>query len=362
MEQQFHILIVEDHRELARMLRAGIQSLGDNFVVFDAPSGEEALLEAMHHPIDLAVVDMRLPGMDGPQVIQRLRAQHPQTKIFLLSGLPDDAVLEAAKDLEADAWFRKPVELADLLDAIERHLGLVKSILGDLPPSLEKEEEQATDCMADLLADLRNALDARAVVLLDEVGHVVLQAGSLDSNLVPREVLFPLMTVYATGLKISRLLKSNPPRNHFIFESDEIALHLTPVDRQYALLILCTKPCNMPPLTQVVEQSRKTAKGLFRILERLGVLRQNPPEVAEAEAAPEHEDIAPASETLESGGDGDDLLSLLNQGLSSEEADRFWEALADGYTPGHAINPDVLSYEQAKRLGLAPDEASEEAE
>ncbi len=362
MEQQFHILIVEDHRELARMLRVGIQSLGENFVVFDAPSGEEALLEAMHHPIDLAVVDMRLPGMDGPQVIQRLRARHPQTKIFLLSGLPDDAVLEAAKAVEADAWFRKPVELADLLDAIERHLGLVKSILGDLPPSLEKEEEQATDRMADLLADLRTTLDARAVLLLDEVGHVVLQAGALDTSLVPHEALFPLMTVYATGLKISRLLKSSPPRNYFIFESDEAALHLTPVDQQYALLVLCAKPCNMPPLAQVVEQSRKTARGLFRILERLGVLRQNPPAEEEEEVAPAPEETPPA-EPLEPADSGDDLLSLLNQGLSPEEADRFWETLADDHrTPGHAINPDVLSYEQARRLGLAPGEEAEDSD
>lgn len=347
MSKKFHILIVEDHRELARVLRAGVEALGEHFVVFDAPSGEEALLDAFRHErIDAAIVDLRLPGMDGTEVVRRLRSRHPEVKVFLISGQPEADVRTAAAEVEADAWFRKPLELADLLDALERKLGLVKTILGDAPTTLSAdEEERAVGRMTDLMADLRSELGARAVLLLNDVGRVMLQAGALDSVL-SQDALLALMSFYAGGVKVSRMLHAPAPRFHFYLHAGELRLHLSSLSRQYALLVVCNHQCRNISPDDLALHMRRTVEGLLEVMRRLGILP--PPQEVTTVLPPE----APEEPEVEG---GDALLALLEEGLSQEEAEDFWEQLALGEEPPtQAINPDVLSYEQAQRLGLAP--------
>lgn len=348
MSEQFYVLIVEDHRELARVLRAGVEALGENFAVFDAPSGEEALLDAYRHEhMDAAIIDLRLPGMDGCEVARRLRQRHPDIKIFLVSGQPEAELRAAAEEVQADGWFRKPLELADLLDALERKLGLVSSILGDAPVSLSAaEEERAVGRMTDLMADLRGDLGARAVLLLNDVGRVVLQAGALDS-ILSQDTLLALMSLYAGGVKVSRMLHTPAPRFHFHLQAEGLRLHLTSLSRQYALLVVCNQHCKTLSPDELAAAMRRTVNGLLDVMKRLGIL----PSQREAQDA-----FPPLTEALEEAAEGgDDLLALLNDGLSPEEAEDFWEQLAvDDEPPTHAINPDVLSYEQAQRLGLAP--------
>ena len=353
MSDSFHILIVEDHRELARVLRAGVEALGENFTVFDAPSGEEALLDALRHEqIDAAIIDLRLPGMDGREVARRLRERHPGVKVFLISGQPESDVRAAAAEIQANGWFQKPLELADLLDALERALGLVNSILGDTPDSISPdEEERAVGRMTDLMADLRGELGARAVLLLNDVGRVVLQAGALDSILA-QETLLTLMSLYASGVKVSRMLHSPAPRFHFSAQAGELHLHLASLSRQYALLVVCNSHCETLSPDALATAMRRTVAGLLEVMQRLGIIAPRREEPATVPAAPA------TIEEAEEG--GDDLLALLNAGLSPEEAEDFWEQLPGEEPPTHAINPDVLSYEQAQRLGLAP--SGEEAD
>ena len=349
MREQYHILIVEDHRELARILRTGIESLGKHFTAFDAPSGEEALLETHRHPIDLAIVDVRLPGMDGLEVARRLRNQQPQTKIFLISGQEEDALRAAAADIRADAWFRKPLELADLLDAMERTLGLVDSVLGHMPAPLSSaEEEKAVGRMSDLMADLRETSQARAVVLLNDMGQVVLQAGALDQQNLSQKALLTLISLHTTGVRLAHLLHTQLPRNHFYFHFENLTLHLTSVNAQYALMIVCDERCSQRSVNEFTKQLRATITGLQRIMERLGIIISSQAE-ARPSPVPEETPIEDESQPAPS----DPLMALLEQELPQAEAEAFWETLPDAPST-HATNPDVITYEQARQLGLAP--------
>ncbi len=352
MSKQYHVLIVEDHRELARVLRTGIESLGEQFVAFDAPSGEEALLETHRHEIDLAIVDMRLPGMDGLELARRLRQRQPNVKIFLVSGQEEGKIRDAAAGIEADAWFRKPLELADLLDAVERKLGLVESVLGNMPSPLSSaEEEKAVGRMSDLMADLREALQARAVVLLNDVGRVVLQAGTLDEQTLSQKALLTLVSLHATGIRLAQMLHTTQPHNHFYFHLQDLILHFTTVNAQYALLVVCSEPCHQISLDDLATQMRATIAGLQRVMERLGIVispQASPEPDNTPEETPVEDNDPPAS--------SDNFMALLEQELPLDEAEAFWDALSDDPPSGPAIDPDVLTYEQARRLGLAPTE------
>jgi len=123
------VLIVDDQRDILKLLRATLESLKNRELkIFEAPSGEEALLESARHKIDLLVTDYLLPGMTGVELMHKIRAKHPEAKVILITGMTDRKVRDEMLNAGATAIFDKPIPLADFLDAVERGLGLVRTI------------------------------------------------------------------------------------------------------------------------------------------------------------------------------------------------------------------------------------------
>ena len=350
--EQYRVLIVEDNRELARVLGAAIRSLGEEFEVAEVPSGEEGLLEIHREPYDVAIVDVILPGMDGIKFAKLLRKNLPDIKIILISGRDEEKLKKGAQEVNAQAWFTKPLEFADLLDTVERQLGLVESVLGDLP-GLTTEEKRASHRISDLVSQLREQLNAQAVAILDEVGNITLQAGDFGDPHTVSKILPKVVAAYDAALKVTyQFTDEGLPKNYLAFESKSISLYAASVDYRYFLLVLCEQPCSseektwLKSITETVESIRET-------LERLGVLRVKriEPKVEisgedEAEEAGEGDEEEIISEEVAP------LLELLEEGVPLDEADEFWEEQAASAGLLSPVNPKALSYEQADKLGL----------
>ena len=120
----FHVLIVDDQRDARSVLRAGLETLETRLKVTDVPSGEEAILVIASQPIDLLVADIRLPGITGLELKERARMRNPELKVILITGVTDPRIREKVARAGAEAFFYKPVEMGDFLDAVERCLGL----------------------------------------------------------------------------------------------------------------------------------------------------------------------------------------------------------------------------------------------
>ena len=107
------ILIVEDELLVARQIASALTEAGhDPKTVHD---GEAALDEMRKTSFDLIVLDIRLPGIDGFQVLQRLRAQHLGSRVLLLTarGAVDDRV--TGLQLGADDYLPKPFAMKELV-------------------------------------------------------------------------------------------------------------------------------------------------------------------------------------------------------------------------------------------------------
>jgi DNA-binding response OmpR family regulator len=114
------VLIVEDEVAVARQIASALTEAGhDPKAVHD---GEAALEEVRKTSFDLVVLDIRLPGIDGFQVLQRLRAQHLASRVLLLTarGAVDDRV--TGLQLGADDYLPKPFAMQELLARV-RALG-----------------------------------------------------------------------------------------------------------------------------------------------------------------------------------------------------------------------------------------------
>src|SRR5213596_4140196 len=107
------VLIVEDEVAVARKIASALTEAGhDPKAVHD---GEAALDEVRKTPFDLIVLDIRLPGIDGFQVLQRLRTQHLASRVLLLTarGAVDDRV--TGLQLGADEYLPKPFAMRELV-------------------------------------------------------------------------------------------------------------------------------------------------------------------------------------------------------------------------------------------------------
>ena len=109
------ILLVDDEQHFADTLAARLEMRG--FEVRAVYSGAEALA-ALALPVEVVVLDLRMPGMDGFAVLRELKKSHPEISVIMLSGHLDDQEERAAYEAGAHRVLRKPLRMEELLDSI----------------------------------------------------------------------------------------------------------------------------------------------------------------------------------------------------------------------------------------------------
>jgi two-component system NtrC family response regulator len=112
------ILIAEDEPAQRQMLGGFLAKEGHHVIV--APNGEEALERVKAHTLDLAIVDYKMPGLTGLEVLKKAKLLTPQLDIVILTAFGTiDTAVEAMKAGAAD-YLSKPVDLEELLCVIDR--------------------------------------------------------------------------------------------------------------------------------------------------------------------------------------------------------------------------------------------------
>lgn len=111
------VLIVDDEPKLREGLRTFIDWEACGYEVVDtAANGNEALDKFQRYQPDLVVADIRMPGMDGLQLIEKLRMQDPLLHILILSGYADFSYAKKAMTQRVDGYLLKPVDEDELKD------------------------------------------------------------------------------------------------------------------------------------------------------------------------------------------------------------------------------------------------------
>jgi DNA-binding response OmpR family regulator len=107
------ILLIEDDVAFAESLSWGLQAEG--YVVQIANDGVEGLRHATTNPVDVIILDVMLPGLDGYQVCARLRAAGIWTPVLMLTAMDDELDQAEGLDLGADDYLAKPFAYPVLL-------------------------------------------------------------------------------------------------------------------------------------------------------------------------------------------------------------------------------------------------------
>jgi len=347
----YRILIVDDQREVSRLLKSALETVEQGLDVAEAPSGEEALLDARRRQVDLLVADFRLPGMTGVELVKKFRAINPQVKIIIITGLSDPRLLKEVQTAGADAFFQKPVSIADFLDTVERLLGMARTIVkAETKPPFEPPIEDSDTTLSSILVTLRKDLGAQAAIFIDSLGHVQAEAGQIPDPNKTVSLISSLMGMFNAAQKVANLLNHAGSHLH-LFDSDGLDGVFVPVGPAHALLLIGKQLADVHKLAERLERIFTARAQLLNTLKSIGIPVEPLGSVEKTAQRSAIEEPFTQPENLSR-----DFLDIFNQiGKKAADADAFWDTVVEKGTT--YAEPDKLTYEQASKLGLTPDSA-----
>ncbi len=120
MAEKNKILVVDDEDALRTVLSGELVSEG--YEVRTASDGDEAISGLQKETFDLVLLDIKMPRVNGFEVLKFIKEKHPKTKVVMLTGFADLKNAIESKKLGAEDFVSKPYDLVDLLTTIERVL------------------------------------------------------------------------------------------------------------------------------------------------------------------------------------------------------------------------------------------------
>lgn len=120
--QGHKILIVDDQMGIRMLLSEVLKTEG--YTIFEASNGVAALEVAGQEQPDLILLDMKLPGMDGLQILKGLRTNGITASVIMMTAYGELELIDQARELGAASHFTKPFDIDDLIEMVNRHFGL----------------------------------------------------------------------------------------------------------------------------------------------------------------------------------------------------------------------------------------------
>jgi DNA-binding NtrC family response regulator len=111
------ILIVDDEKDFVDMLALRLETAGQT--VFKAHSGEAGLKQLQKNPADVVLLDIRMPGMDGIDVLRQIKQHHPLVEVILLTGHGTVQTAVEGMKLGAYDYLIKPADFDELVRKLE---------------------------------------------------------------------------------------------------------------------------------------------------------------------------------------------------------------------------------------------------
>lgn len=112
------ILVIDDERPTLSMFKLFLDAYG--FDVYTAENGDEGIALFQKHTMPIVLTDIKMPGMDGLEVLKRIKGIAPKTEVIIITGHGDMDLAIKALSLDATDFINKPIQQKDLDLALKR--------------------------------------------------------------------------------------------------------------------------------------------------------------------------------------------------------------------------------------------------
>ena len=351
------VLLVEDHSDVRRMLRAGLESIEKNMVIMDVPSGEEGLLLASRQDFDLLISDVRLAGISGLELFRKVRSRNPQIKVIIITGVVDQEIRQSVMQSGANAYFFKPVPMPEFLETVSHYLGISEPtpISQEAQPEVISIEKPTTGLL-DWLDKIRTRIEAQSMILLSRMGQVFIQSGELpDSTILPSLIPFVMVSLNLSE-RVSNIIESSYPEDLSYYGGGKYNVFISHVGPHFALVVLTEAPMKSGVLGLTLQQLPIVVEELKKLI----IGGQKQPETKAPSSALTSKPSKEAENKDEDFGNIDDIFKEQSaEDLNPRMVDDFWNKLANDTLPSNEAFTDAFSYDQARKMGLTPDEEKE---
>lgn len=322
------VLIVDDSIDLGRSLQDALKITYPGISVSVVPSAEEALLVSTRFSFDLLVTDLRLPGMNGLELIRKIRVRQPGILVILMTALmPEDVLVRQKEEVKPDIFIRKPLTASVFLEAVDRLIGdplpadppplepgvhpasatqasatpasaaqtdpvmselaaimpgepvepkpeRTQKMTGRLNPAPALDPAPEETGLSGLLRELRVRSGALSAILLDERGRLVARAGDLPGGVLEEQLASTVMAALSAGERVSYLLGQTSYQAVQAYKGPDLDLVLAPVG-QYALIVALKPGRSALRLALVFEEVLSAQVELGSTLEAMGLRVQS---------------------------------------------------------------------------------------
>lgn len=138
MDRKANILVVDDERETTKTLEGLLYALGYN--MYTAYNGEEALKMIEALALDVILLDVRMPRIDGIEVLKRVRKEKGHIKVIIITSY-DKEVKKTVEDIGVDGFFAKPIDFSKLVDRVKALIETSGSSTRVFPTKDDKKDE-----------------------------------------------------------------------------------------------------------------------------------------------------------------------------------------------------------------------------
>src|SRR5512144_1996121 len=173
-EHRGSILVVDDEPRMAQLLAEYLSEHGYRVVV--AHSGVEALTKLDLEKPSAVLLDVRMPGMDGVEVLRRIRSFDRQVGILMISANDDVELAKQTIEMGAFDYTIKPVDFAYLSRAVERMIAQVPAAPVPAAASVAPAPESPQNLLYDLALEIFRTTRAFPPVARESVGRDLEQA------------------------------------------------------------------------------------------------------------------------------------------------------------------------------------------
>jgi UDP-3-O-[3-hydroxymyristoyl] N-acetylglucosamine deacetylase len=221
------VLIVDDEERVVQSIAGVLEDEG--FQVATAKSGEEAIRVFQQEEPDVTLLDIWMPGMDGIEVLKRLKWIAPECQVIMISGHATISTAMTSVKLGAFDFIEKPLSLDVLLLTIRRALDRQKDLSPDEGSGRIVTEEPFRDRDIFPKETVGELPDPPFPSMREPIPLAKEVAKRKGTSLLPQRTLKQSMVLYGTGLhsgkKTGLLLQPLPPHSGILFgsiSSDEV--------------------------------------------------------------------------------------------------------------------------------------------
>ncbi|HZY43851.1 MAG TPA: response regulator [Anaerolineae bacterium] len=263
-----NILIVDDEPKVGYTLKESLESLGSEYVVAQAYSAEDALSVLARKPYDLVVTDLRMPGMNGLDLIGRVKRDAPQTQTILITAYGSNEIAEASDRLQAAHYFTKPFRIDEF----------VRVVVDTLKTPASKGASPAANkhfkWLVQRLNDLRFEVGAQYVILANMSGRLMAESGTID-GFDPALLASMLSRSLSPSTEIAQQLRGERVFNLVYHEGARYDVYAANVEEDLFMLLAFDRRQGVSRIGMVWLYIKRAIQELQTRIESQG----NPPEV-----------------------------------------------------------------------------------